>query len=285
MVCSKIRCKEQGNYFGGTGNNFPLPFAALFVSHGAPNVILGESPAKHFLQQLPTMLPGKPDAIIVVSAHWETRHPTVSGSKINETIYDFGGFEAELYALRYPAAGAPQLANRVSNLARKAGLEIAIDPSRGLDHGAWVPLMLAWPNADIPVIQLSVQPHAGVEHHLRMGALLRPLTRENILIIGSGSVTHDLRSYVPHRYNAAAAESQWVTAFADWMHNRIVAKDETALVNYRSEAPDAVRNHPTEEHLLPLFVALGASGKQKPPGVLHQSSTHGVLRMDAYAFG
>lgn len=260
-------------------------FPALFVSHGAPNLILGESPAKHFLQQLPAMLPGRPDAIVVVSAHWETRHPTVSGPKINETIHDFGGFEPELYAARYPAQGAPRLAGRISDLARTAGMEVTIDPARGLDHGAWVPLMLAWPNADIPVIQFSVQPHAGVAHHLQLGTLLRPLARENILILGSGSFTHDLRSYVPHRYDTAAAEPEWVTAFADWMHNRIVAKNETALVNFRSEAPHAVRNHPTEEHLLPLFVAMGAGGLQTPPRVLHQSSTHGVLRMDAYAFG
>jgi 4,5-DOPA dioxygenase extradiol len=258
---------------------------AIFVSHGAPNLILGQSAAKQFLETLSAHLPAKPTAILVVSAHWETSHPAVSAPTINDTIYDFGGFERELYSLRYPAPGSLDLATWVAELTKAHGLSTQIDQSRGLDHGAWVPLLLAWPQADIPVIQLSVQTHAGVDHHLRLGAMLETLRAEGVLILASGSFTHDLRSYLPHRHTPSATEPDWVTGFADWMHMKIMAEDRPALRDYRRLAPEAARNHPTEEHLLPLFVALGAGGDVSPPRLLHSSTTHGVLRMDAYAFG
>ncbi len=233
---------------------------AIFVSHGAPNLILGSSPAKAFLTTLSDALPERPAAILVISAHWETPKPMVSGPAINDTIYDFGGFERELYRIRYPAPGSLDLAKRVIQLIAAHGISAAIDQSRGLDHGAWVPLMLAWPDADVPVIQLSVQTHAGVDHHLRLGVMLETLRDEGVLILGSGSFTHDLRSYIAERHAPDAAEPEWVTGFADWMHAAIMADDRQALRDYRRLAPDAVRNHPTEEHLLPLFVALGAGG-------------------------
>jgi 4,5-DOPA dioxygenase extradiol len=258
---------------------------SLFVSHGAPNLILGQSAARHFLSELSQALPAKPKAILVVSAHWETSQPRVSAPMRNETIYDFGGFERELYTLTYPAPGSLTLAARVVELGAQSQVNIDIDPSRGLDHGAWVPLILAWPDADIPVAQLSVQPSASVEHHLRLGQMLEALREEGVLILGSGSFTHDLRSYMPHRHDVEAMEPAWVTDFADWMHARIMAGDYDSLKDYRALAPHAVRNHPTEEHLHPLFVALGAGGKPASPKLLHQSATHGVLRMDAYAFG
>jgi 4,5-DOPA dioxygenase extradiol len=261
----------------------PLP--ALFVSHGAPNLILGHSAAKQFLTTLSHTLPTKPKAILVVSAHWETTQSCVSAPPINDTIYDFGGFERALYALRYPAQGAPSLAARIVELAAQNNLPMTIDTSRGLDHGAWVPLILAWPAADVPVIQLSVQTLAGVGHHVRLGAILTALRHEGVLILGSGSFTHDLRSYIPNRHDSDAIEPSWVTDFADWMHTRIMNDDRAALMNYRQVAPFAARNHPTEEHLLPLFVAMGAGEPSMSPRLLHQSATHGVLRMDAYAFG
>lgn len=258
---------------------------SLFVSHGAPNLMLGNSRARDFLAGLSRILTRRPEAIVVVSAHWETTKPTVSAPLVNDTIHDFGGFERELYAIRYPAAGSPETAQWIASLLQSAGLTVAINRQRGLDHGAWVPLMLAWPEADIPVIQLSVQTHAGVEHHLAMGAALEALRSDGVLIIGSGSFTHDLRSYIPHRHDAAAAEPDWVSRFADWMDAALLSNDRDAVRNYRAVAPDAARNHPTEEHLLPLFVAMGAGGAGGPARALHRSTTHGVLRMDAYAFG
>ncbi len=258
---------------------------ALFVSHGAPNLILGQSAARQFLVTLSAHLPAKPTAILAVSAHWETAHPLVSAPKVNDTIHDFGGFERELYSLRYPAPGSLDLATRVTELTKAHGLSTKIDQSRGLDHGAWGPLMLAWPLADIPVIQLSVLTHAGVDYHLRLGEMLEPLRGDGVLILGSGSFTHDLRSYMLHRHATDVAEPDWVIGFADWMDMTIMTEDRQALRNYRRLAPEAARNHPTEEHLLPLFVALGAGGDKSAPRLLHRSITHGVLRMDAYAFG
>jgi 4,5-DOPA dioxygenase extradiol len=258
---------------------------AIFISHGAPNLILGHSPAKQFLTTLRDHLPSKPRAILVISAHWETPHPVVSAPEINDTIYDFGGFERELYNLRYPASGSLNLATNVLKLIKSHGVSASIDQTRGLDHGAWVPLMLAWPEADVPVIQLSVQSDAGVNHHLQLGAMLETLREEGVLILGSGSLTHDLRSYVAERHHPNADEPEWVARFADWMHATIMSGDRQALRQYRQLAPEAVRNHPTEEHLLPLFVALGAGGEKGQPRIIHRSTTHSVLRMDAYTFG
>lgn len=199
---------------------------------------------------------------------------------VNETIHDFRGFPAALYAMRYPAPGDAALAGRIADLLRTAGLEARIDRERGLDHGAWVPLILGWPDADVPVLQLSVQTELGPEHHLRVGAALRPLTDEGVLIVASGSFTHDLSSW-----RLGKEEPEWVSGFAEWMDQALVAGRTDDLLAYRSKAPFAARNHPTEEHLLPLFVALGAAGASATAERIHSSVEHGVLRMDAYRFG
>lgn len=253
----------------------------IFLSHGAPSLPFEDAAARRFLEGLAQNLP-RPRAMLMVSAHWETRVPTVNAVAQNETIHDFGGFAAELYALTYPAPGDAELAERVADLLAAAGIPTAVDQSRGLDHGAWVPLMLAWPQADIPVVQLSVQSHLGPGHHLEVGRALAPLTDEGVLIIGSGSFTHDLSSW---RQQAGMAEPEWVTDFADWFNAALAGKRTCDLLAYRNLAPHALRNHPTEEHLLPLFVALGAAGPDAPADRLHASNTYGVLRMDAYAFG
>jgi len=253
----------------------------LFLSHGAPTLPFEDVVAREFLSGLATTLP-RPRAILVISAHWETPVPTVNAVARNETIHDFAGFPAELYALTYPAPGDPELAERVAGLLAEAGLPVAVDTRRGLDHGAWVPLMLAWPEADIPVVQLSVQSYLGPGHHLGLGRALAPLTSEGVLIIGSGSFTHDLSNWRGH---AGQAEPEWVTQFADWFDKALTEGRTCDLLAYRNLAPNAARNHPTEEHLLPLFVALGAAGPGARADHLHASSTYGVLRMDAYAFG
>lgn len=253
----------------------------IFLSHGAPTLPFEDVAARRFLEGLAATLP-RPRAILIVSAHWETRTPTVNAVARNETIHDFRGFPQELYSLAYPAPGDPDLAERVVDLLSAAGLPSSADHRRGLDHGAWVPLMLAWPQADIPVVQLSVQSHLGPGHHLELGRALAPLTHEGVLIIGSGSFTHDLSSW---RGQAGMAEPEWVTTFADWFDTALAEGRTCDLLAYRSLAPNAARNHPTEEHLLPLFVALGAAGPDAPAHHLHASNTYGVLRMDAYAFG
>jgi len=265
---------------------------ALFVSHGAPTFPLTDAPARHFLEHLTADLAERPRAILVISAHWETAAPAVTSSAINETIHDFSGFPAELYAIRYPAPGSAWLVDRVAGIVEEAGGAITRVPARGLDHGAWVPLRLIYPEADIPVVQLSVQTAQGPEYHYRLGQLLAPLRDDGVLIVGSGSFTHDLSSFREY-YNALHAPAPaWVDQFAEWMTAAIDEGRIDDLLAYRSRAPHARRNHPTEEHLLPLFVALGAGDSRGDSGGgsgraehLHASTTHGILRMDAFAFG
>ena len=258
-----------------------LNFPSLFLSHGAPTLPLTDTPARSFLSQLGGML-ARPKAILVISAHWETSVPTINAVDRNETIHDFGGFPRPLYELRYPAAGSPTIAARVSDLLSGSGIDSRIDPSRGLDHGAWVPLLLMYPQADVPVLQLSVQPHLGPGHHLRIGRALAPLRQEGVLIIGSGSLTHDLSEFRGHGPNDPAPD--WVNAFADWFHSALTTGRTDDLLDYRRQAPFAVKNHPSEEHLLPLYAALGAAGESTRAERLHASATYSILRMDVYAF-
>lgn len=254
---------------------------SLFVSHGAPTLVLDAVPAREFLAALPELLPAPPRAILAVSAHWETPVATASTAAAPATIHDFSGFPRALYALRYPAPGAPELAARAAALLAEAGIAAATDPARGLDHGAWVPLMLAWPDAETPVAQLSVQPERGAAHAYAVGRALAPLRAEGVLVLGSGSFTHDLSEFRSQRLAIDSPEPDWVSGFADWMDAAIVTGRTDDLLDYRRRAPEAAHNHPTEEHLLPLYVALGAGGAAQR---VHRSTTFGVLRMDAYAF-
>jgi 4,5-DOPA dioxygenase extradiol len=254
----------------------------LFLSHGSPMLALQDSPARRFLQGLGTSLP-RPKAIAVVSAHWETRDvPAVSLAPQPETIHDFGGFPQALFDLRYPASGDTDTAEATARLLEVAGFSVARNPLRGLDHGAWVPLHLMYPKADIPVFQISLVHGAGPAAHRQLGLALQALRHDGVLMIGSGSLTHNLRAIRGQPVDAPAPD--WVSRFEHWMRTRLEANDWESLLDYRVLAPDAVMNHPTEEHLLPLFVAMGAAGVEAQPRLLHSSFEHGVLAMDAYAF-
>jgi 4,5-DOPA dioxygenase extradiol len=254
---------------------------AIFVSHGSPMLAITPTPARAFLAGLGAALP-KPRAILVVSAHWETVTPMVNAVARNATIHDFGGFPRALFEIEYPAPGDPALAARVADLLTAAGFATGIDRARGLDHGAWVPVMLAYPMADVPVLQLSVQTMLGPEHAFAVGRALAPLRDEGVLVLGSGSFTHDLRRFRGQAVDAPEAGD--VTAFSAWMDDAIARADIAALLDYRSLAPHARDEHPTEEHLLPLFTAMGAAGPDLEAHRLHRSTEHAILRMDAYAF-
>lgn len=254
---------------------------ALFLSHGAPTLALEPGPTRGFLADLGAALP-RPRAILVVSAHWETVAPAVNTAAQPETIHDFYGFPKALYEMRYPAPGAPELAQRVRGLLLEAGIPATGVPDRGLDHGAWVPLLLMYPAADIPVMQLAVQTKLGPAHHLRLGEALRPLRDEGVLIIGSGSATHNLGEFGSHRYDSPPPD--WVSAFNDWLTETIAAGRTAELLDYRRLAPQAARNHPTEEHLLPLFAAYGAGMPGVQPQHIHSGYTYGVIGMDAWRF-
>ncbi len=250
---------------------------ALFISHGSPMMPLRDSPARDFLRGLGDSMP-RPRAILVASAHWDTETPEISAVPVNDTIYDFHGFPPELYALRYPAPGDPALARTIA-----ARLGAGVDTARGLDHGAWVPLLLMYPACDIPVMQFSLQSYLGPEHHLLLGEKLASLRAEGVLVIGSGGLTHNLRRQRAPADDSPAAPD--VGAFADWMHEALVEGRVSDLLDYRRQAPYAAAQHPTDEHLLPLFVAMGAGGDGARATRLHASTSYGVLRMDTYAFG
>lgn len=253
----------------------------LFVSHGSPMIMFEPSPAREFLAGLAGQVE-RPDAIVMVSAHHDMAEAVVSSAEAPATIHDFGGFPQKLFDLRYPAKGEPALAAEVARLVEGAGVPAFLDPRRGFDHGAWVPLMLAWPEADVPVVQLSISSTHAPEWHYRVGQALEPLLERNILIIGSGSLTHNLRAVLAEGREHDAAVPEWVSAFADWIKDRLDAGDSDAVLHAVEHAPFGKRNHPTPDHILPLFTAMGASGARAER--LHHSYTYGVLAMDAYRF-
>ena len=254
----------------------------LYVSHGAPTLALDPGNTGPAQAALGRELP-RPEAILMVSAHWETTRPAASTAAHPETIHDFGGFPDELYRITYPAPGAPDVARRAKELLDAAGIGADLDPRRGLDHGAWVPLRYVYPDADVPVAQLSIQPRLDPAHHYRVGEALRALRDAGVLIIASGSLTHNLSEL---RMTAAKpATEPYALAFQEWIYQAINANDIAALLDYRRLAPQAVRAHPTDEHLLPLFVALGAAGGSVPARRVNDEITFGALAMDAYVFG
>lgn len=259
--------------------------SSLFLSHGSPDIVVADTEAHAFLAKLGRELP-RPDAIVVVSAHFEAGGVAISGDRTPATIHDFGGFAKELYAIEYRAPGCPALAQRLACMMRNGGLAAGVVCDRGFDHGTWVPLHLIYPDADIPVVQVSVDPHAGPEHHFRLGQALEPLRHENILIVGSGSMTHNLKeAFAAFRSGErGAAMPAWVAQYVDWMDRKLENADLDALLAYRERAPFAVENHPTDEHLMPLFSALGAAGEGWSTRKLHSSCDFGVLSMNAYAF-
>ena len=252
---------------------------AIFVSHGAPTLVIESADRTHqFLKGLGSQLE-KPESVLVVSAHWEEETPSVSAAVSPETIHDFRGFPDVLYETEYPAPGAPELAERVSELLTSAGIPARIDPNRGLDHGAWVPMSLMYPDADVPVAQLSVQTALGGEHHLAMGEALRPLRDEGVLILGSGGLTHNLGEL--DWSGATITMPAWASEFQEWIFEAIDQKRKNDIANYRLLAPHASRNHPTEEHFLPLLVAFGAGDTGSR---MHTDVCFGAFVMDAYRF-
>jgi 4,5-DOPA dioxygenase extradiol len=250
---------------------------SFFVSHGAPTLPFENVPARDFLRGLFASRE-KPKAVLMASAHWESEAPAVSTAEHPATIHDFWGFPPELSKIVYAAPGAPEIARRAGGLLRDAGFETSEEPDQGLDHGAWVPLSLALDDADVPVFQLSIQPHLGPAHHLAVGRALAALREDGVAIFGSGSATHNLRKLAWNRHGDVAP---WARDFDEWFASRVAVGDIEALLDYRANAPHAAEAHPTEEHLLPFFVALGAGGEGKR---IHASFTHGALSMAAYEF-
>jgi len=257
----------------------PCPLPTLFVSHGSPTFALEPGRIGAALARLGQELT-RPRAILVLSAHWMTRDLRVTGAARPETIHDFGGFPQPLYQLRYPAPGSPELADQLIKLLADQGVGVTEDPVRGLDHGVWVPLMHLYPEADIPVVALSLPAFYGTRESLALGRACAALREQGVLIIGSGSITHNLYDM------STGPTARYVTEFTDWTDRQIGEGNIEALLDYRRLSQAGVRAHPTEEHLLPLYFAIGAAGDDwRHAKRLQGQITHSVLAMDAWLFG
>ena len=275
-------------------NHPPRRLPSLFLSHGSPMIALEPRAAGAFMQRLGPAIAaafGRPRAILVASAHTLTREPVLLAARQHQAVYDFGGFVPRLNRLRYDAPGAPELATRVAALLQAAGIPVHRVDEGGLDHGIWTPLRYVFPDASVPVLPLGWPPHWTPAQLYALGAALAPLADEGVLIVGSGAITHNLRRVfggggLQPVDRAATPESQ---AFRDWFATRVAAADWPALLDYRAQAPHAALMHPSDEHLLPFFVAAGA-GVGSHPGAgpaerIHASLEFGDLGMDSYAFG
>ena len=265
----------------------PAALPSLFVSHGSPMIALEPGAAGAFMVELGPALDaafGRPRAIVVASAHSLTREPTLLAAERHDTVHDFGGFPQPLYELRYDAPGAPALAPRVAQLMRDAGLPAHAVADGGLDHGMWIPLRFAYPGVDVPVLPLAFPANWSPRQLFALGQSLAPLRSEGVLVLGSGSITHNLRLVFSRSASADAREIRESAAFRRWFAERSAARDTEALFDYRKQAPHAAYMHPSDEHLLPWYVAAGA-GHEGPMLRVHHSVTMGCLGMDAYAFG
>lgn len=260
-------------------------FPPLFLSHGAPNMGLRDIPVRDFLRSLGERFQ-KPDAIISISAHFETDGVAVVSDPAPDMIYDFRGFEKELHEFIYPAPGEPALAAEVFSSLRNAGLPVMVVPKRGFDHGTWVPLSLVYPDASIPVVQVSIDPEQTPEFHYRMGKALAGFPARNIAVIGTGNITHNLSALFGKGRDAHldANIKRYVAEFLEWLDLQLESGNSDNLLNYREKAPYAAENHPTDEHFLPIFAALGAAGSSATATKLHSSFDFDFLAMDAWAF-
>ena len=263
-----------------TGDAARVP--ALFVSHGAPLFAMeagstgpalarwGQTLRKNFAS-----LRG----VVVMSPHWMAPTPRVMTSAQPATWHDFGGFPPALYALQYPAPGSPALAHEVIALLQSAGMAAQGDAERPFDHGAWVPLMHLFAQADLPVVQVALPSQAGPAEVYAMGVALRSLRQSGVLVMGSGSMTHNLREF----FGGEREPAPYVLEFSRWIEEALLRGDLAALLDYRRRAPHAARAHPTDDHFLPLFFALGAAGDDLHPDYLSREVMYGVLAMDAFA--
>lgn len=258
----------------------PAKAPVFFISHGAPTFAIEPGLLGPRLTALGQQLQGI-KAVLVVSPHWQTRDVRVMTTEKPETVYDFGGFPSILYTLEYPAKGQPQLAQKAVDLLQAAGLQTGTSSGQGLDHGAWVPLLHLLPDAQIPVFQVSMPLDLNTRSAVELGRILAPLRAQGVMIMASGSMTHNLYEF---RQRATTPEP-YAVEFANWVNTAVLANSVKAVTQYRTEAPHAERAHPSEEHFLPLLVALGAQGEGDAVQAIDGGVTHGVLSMDSFVWG
>ncbi|GAA4721986.1 DODA-type extradiol aromatic ring-opening family dioxygenase [Brevibacillus fulvus] len=243
---------------------------SLFLAHGSPMLALEDTAYTRFLRDLGQTF--SPKAIVIFTAHWESERLTISSRDDEyETIYDFYGFPEELYRIEYPAKGSSQLAARLQQMFAAAGIAADLDKTRGLDHGAWTLLYRMYPTAQIPVVQLSVNPYLSAEAQYQIGQALRSLGEEDILVIGSGVTVHNLRLV---QWGQSTAEP-WAVEFDDWLLATLGNRDLATLFDYARQAPHAHKAVPRPEHFVPFLIALGSGGNEAT--VLHRSYDLGSL--------
>ncbi len=254
---------------------------SVFVSHGSPMLILEDVPARSFLASLPARLPAVPRAVVAISGHDVARAPTIGTSATHEAVHDFHGFPRSLYELTYSPPGDPALGRDVLARLSEAGIAAALQEEPGIDHGIWAPLKLMFPEARIPVVPLALSGSMNAQLHIAMGRALAPLRDDGVLVLGSGSFTHNLREM---QRDDSQATPAYIGEFRDWIASALERHDDDALAHWRERAPQATRAHPTPEHFEPLLVAYGAGGAGSRVERLHSSTTYGALAMDAFAF-
>ncbi|HIF51332.1 MAG TPA: dioxygenase [Thiotrichaceae bacterium] len=254
-------------------NSKNLP--VIFLSHGSPTIAIEpDNPTVKFWQEITKSI-RKPKLILIMSAHWETAEPTITSNPQPETIHDFHGFPESMYTINYPATGATEFAKKLG-----AELNLDIDPTRGLDHGSWVPLRSMYPDADIPIIQLSICPSKTFKWHLDFGKQFSELSKQNVLIIASGGISHNIRSL---RWHEPDAVELWTEEFLEDIHQKLMAEDFTNLCNPESLAHGKL-GIPTPDHYLPFLFAIGAGlGRKKQR--LFNKINYGTLGMQCYSFG
>lgn len=252
--------------------------SSIFLCHGAPTLAVENNEYTDFLKALGKRL--RPKAIIIFTAHWESETTMISSmDDTYDMIYDFYGFSKELYSIKYPAKGSVELAMKLQSVLRNNRIESNLNTNRGLDHGAWNVLYLMYPKADIPVVQVSVNPEAAMEKQYELGRAIRELGKEDVLIIGSGSTVHNLATV---DWSSDKTE-EWAVEFDNWLVQKVENNDKEALFNYRQLAPYAKRAVPREEHIVPMYIAMGSGNKDKPK-LLHQSYIYGTLSYICFEF-
>lgn len=256
--------------------------SVLFIAHGSPMFALRPGAAGAALSALAETL-RRPRAVLVISPHWETEVPTVGTASQLETIHDFRGFDPGLHAIQYPAQGSPQGAQEVVAALEASTLPVCVDKLRGLDHGAWVPLRYLFPEANVPIVPLSIQHHGGPQHAYRVGQALAPLAEQGWLIVATGNITHNLHDWQQVE-GGQAIDSSYTSRFSDWIHAQLISGETASLLDYRRCQSDARRAHPRDEHLLPLFTAIGAAGAGAQPVAIYRGINDQVIAMDSYGF-
>jgi len=256
---------------------------SLFLSHGSPMMALEQSETTQFFNQLGKELP-QPKAIVIFSAHYDRLGPvTITSGHTLTTIHDFYGFPQSLYDVNYSANGAPELAQKAAGLLNESGIPAQLDPTQGLDHGAWTPMLFMYPNKNIPIIQVSINSAMDAVFHFEIGRSLRPLREQGILFVGSGGISHNLREIFAPRQDLQRVEK--VNQFTQWVSEELAAGNVDNLLDYLNKGPHARFNHPTPDHYLPLPCILGTSYEDEIGKVLHRAMDLEILALDAYGFG